>query len=145
MVRVGLEWDLPWKEQKNIKLARMYNSVRLLYLTLYITSHLFSQVEEAFPSLRRFRNQWAVAYLAREAFVGHKSYGICKKRPCSYRGKLDRLRRNKQPHESEDDNESSSHDSFSLDDNEKDLAPLPLEQVHADSPLPDLTDMEDEE
>lgn len=50
-------------------------------------ANAFLQVEEVIPSLRRFKNQWAVEYLAKEVFGGRKSYRSCKDVATTYRGK----------------------------------------------------------
>ncbi|KAF8873268.1 hypothetical protein BD779DRAFT_1477100 [Infundibulicybe gibba] len=75
-LRAGrIQWSLGWKEQKSLKLGKIYNAI-----------------EAEVPALRRFRGSWATEYLAKHSFGSHRSYETCKNDGSKYRGKFKRLR-----------------------------------------------------
>ncbi|KAL0563561.1 hypothetical protein V5O48_018504 [Marasmius crinis-equi] len=55
-----IDWSAGWKGQKLQRLGRIYDVV-----------------DKAFPPMRRFENQWATEFLAKEYFASHKTYDKC--------------------------------------------------------------------
>ncbi|KAJ7242218.1 hypothetical protein C8J57DRAFT_1367753 [Mycena rebaudengoi] len=65
-----LDLSMGWKEQDNRRLAKVYDAI-----------------EDAHPELRRFRAQWATAFLVHESFGAQRTYKNCKGKDGSYRAR----------------------------------------------------------
>lgn len=85
---MGAELEGPEESTTHKNLCGGRNNLLLFHLRCLTYCSL--QIEAEFPQLRRFQNNWATEFLAKEAFNAHKTYLNCKDRGSSYRGKLKR-------------------------------------------------------